>query len=337
MHKKWLIALIGICGTAALAEFGYLMHLHQQDLDAHAKKMSYITTWKDDMIKTAPRARKQIAELEGIDRDFLNLISAPADTQRLIASIASHWDVRALRRSLDVLPVLQDGTAAKTDLLALVAKKTRPQSASFDETLSDWYQYLWDQEKIHQPKDPSYADFRAVLYRDVDPHFAMYFGNDRLCTPPISQIRWLGIPHRALKVRTQTDRAADDSELPPLADADEIVIAERQHEELPVPLARLKTAGPTRQDFAGGHIMAIFCPSKNAVSLFYLPPKSPLFSPSAFAYKGDWLLVDDKTQSLWSSTTGEAIAGPAAATGEKLEMIAGRAGKWGQWKAAHKG
>jgi hypothetical protein len=59
------------------------------------------------------------------------------------------------------------------------------------------------------------------------------------------------------------------------------------------------------------------------------------FGTSGLLYRANKLMIDRQSGSLWSNLTGEAVVGPAAAVGARLEMLPVTITTWRRWVESH--
>ena len=217
------------------------------------------------------------------------------------------------------------------DLLTLIVGDDAPRS---------WFEWmLWQERQPDLISHPGYADLkRAVFYR-IDPRFRRFVGSGRLAGARIrfEEVTWGG-------VRTDGIEALDRPAMVPAAEADYMLGSD--------PVIGLEVNGDARayplrimawhemvNDEIGGEAVALpFCTLCGAgvPYLAHVDEGPPLrFGTSGLLYRGNKLMWDDRTESLWNQFTGEPVIGPLARSGLRLEALPAVLEPWVRWKAAH--
>jgi len=122
-----------------------------------------------------------------IDSDrFLEMLGG--DSRILKANLASaheQWDVSYVPMLLEVGRFLPQKQRAL--VIGLLEEKT---GNRFGFDFDKWMQWNWKQK---YDQHPQYAQFKSVLYRQIDPRFAEYFEETDSATIRLDEIRWGGV------------------------------------------------------------------------------------------------------------------------------------------------
>lgn len=126
----------------------------------------------------------------------------------------------------------------------------------------------------------------------------------------------------------------DDSELPGLIDETAVIGIERDGRARAYPLAVLDWHEVVNDEF-GGPLLVTYCPlCGSAVVAERTVTGAPTrFGVSGKLYRGDLVMYDAATESLWSQLLATAIQGPR--TGDELTVLPSRLTSWGSWQDAH--
>lgn len=217
------------------------------------------------------------------------------------------------------------------DVLELLERKT---GEEIGDDLNAWYHWLWN-----QPEDitPTYGEFKADLYRQIDPKFEQYF-TDRQQTAKIrlDEIRWGGV--------------AQDG-IPPLRYPDMLTAAEADylkddHIVFGIEINGDARAYPKRilawhemfvDDVGGVNIAGVYCTLCGTVIPYVteFDGVQHKLGTSGFLYRSNKLMYDEATQSLWNTIKGEPVLGPLAGKGISLKHLSVVTTTWGNWKKRH--
>ncbi|MEM9667931.1 MAG: DUF3179 domain-containing protein [Pseudomonadota bacterium] len=200
--------------------------------------------------------------------------------------------------------------------------------------LNDWYRWWWN-EPSAQTVD--YGNFKANLYRNIDPRFETYF-EDRQDTARIrlDEVRWGGVLQDGIPPLREPDMIAA-SEADYLAD-DNIVFGIEINGDARAYPKRILAWHEMFVDTVGGvDIAGVYCTLCGTV----IPYKTTFdgtkhaLGTSGFLYRSNKLMYDAATQSLWNTLTGEPVIGPLVGKGIALEHLSVVTTTWGEWKRRH--
>jgi hypothetical protein len=172
------------------------------------------------------------------------------------------------------------------------------------------------------PEDLPVSDLELTVgtSRDVIPAIvAPAFGPD-----------WSGIE---LEARTGNGRRT----IRPRLVADDLVVGlERDGAARAYPL-RILNWHEAVNDTVGGPLLVSYCPLCRSaiVARRVVRGTATTFGVSGLLYRGNLVLYDRLTESLWSQVAATAIQGPE--TGERLPLVPSTLTTWGTWRSSHPG
>ncbi len=98
---------------------------------------------------------------------------------------------------------------------------------------------------------------------------------------------------------------------------------------------RTKARGTPSDGGPGGPLLVTYCPlcGSGVVAERRVGDRVTPFGVSGLLWRGNLVLYDRATGSLWSQLLGRAIRGPR--TGERLRLLPSRLTTWGEWREGH--
>ena len=269
---------------------------------------------------------------QSIDRVFIEVLAAKSRKEAAsgLSQIRNSWDLSYMPMVLEILGYTRSG-AVRSDLIDLLEDKT---GQSYDSDISDWYFWLWNQEvQLH----PSYAEFKATLYRSIDLRFDTYFrGRQHTGLIRLDEIRWGGVLQDGIPpLRNPQMVAAQEATY---LEDDNIVFGIEINGDARAYPKRILAWHEMFTDTIGGvPIAGVYCTLCGTVIPFKTRTEDAEYElgTSGFLYRSNKLMYDKATQSLWSTTKGEPVLGPLASKGIKLEYESVVTTTWGDWKQRH--
>ena len=159
-------------------------------LTSRITKISLIGT----IVFTAALVGLQVGTAKEVDSAALqNSLSTilssgkPAEVNQAVNSLASNWQSRNIPQILETISYTRHSLGAQ-QLISLLQEKT---GQNFGSDMNQWYFWLWNQPETISA---DYANFKANVYRNIDPKFDRYF-RDRQASARIrlDEIRWGGV------------------------------------------------------------------------------------------------------------------------------------------------
>ncbi len=261
---------------------------------------------------------------------FVNLLDNDSTgIAESIEILEENWHPGMIPMTLETIRFAQSGFLFKS-LIAMLSKQTGQQLGN---DLDDWYQWLWAQDEI---RHPNYAQFKSLLYREIDSRFANYFDDSRQTTIRLDEARWGGVQQDGIPPLRQPEMITA-SEATYLSDTDVIFGIEYNGDARAYP-KRILAWHEMFVDTVGGEEYAgVYCTLCGAVILYKTHHEGVRheLGTSGFLYRSNKMMYDKATQSLWSTTWGKPTVGPLVGKGIELERSYVVTSTWGEWKRRH--
>jgi len=275
---------------------------------------------------------------------FITLILEhdPQQLEQAFTAIENNWSIADVPKALEVYAYTASPTVRqRLDKLLnqTLNSNTKQEAGSENDSgnikeLNDWYQWLWHQDFDF---DPGYANFKAELYRLIDPRFAMYFkGRQATARIRLDEIRWGGVKqdgipplHNPEMISAKDAAYLDDSN---------IVFGIAINDDARAYPKRILAWHEMFIDSIGGvSIAGVYCTLCGTVIPYRTEVNGVNYAlgTSGFLYRSNKLMYDQATQSLWSTQRGEPVLGPLVDKGIKLPFASVVTTSWGEWRRRH--
>ena len=262
---------------------------------------------------------------------FESFIYADQHEQRkALQMLKQDWNPGYVHFIPELIHYTENGLA-NLQLLDILQSKTGQQ---YGRDFFSWMEWLWQSPEIYPY---FYFDFKANLYKHIDPKFEAYFaGRYEQSSIRIDEVLWGGVRQDGIPPlrypKMIPSRKADY-----LAESDVV---------FGMVINNIPKAYPKR--ILGWHEMVVdkfgkmdvagvyctLCGTMIAYNLEFDGVKHDL-GTSGFLYRSNKLMYDRDTQSLWSTIDGEPVLGPLVDQGIKLETYSVNTTTWGEWRALH--
>ncbi len=263
-------------------------------------------------------------------RHFLNLFEKDRDLH--VASfkfISENWKEEYTPIALEVIYLQQD-TKIIVPLLQLLEEHTK-QNFVYD--FNEWYEWLWNQDEKILAK---YADFKAELYKRIDPKFEQYFKGRYMSDIRLDEIRWGGVFQDGIPpLRDPEMITANEQDY---LDDDNIVFGISVNGDVRAYPKRILAWHEMFVDEVGGiPVAGVYCTLCGTVVLYKTTHKGKNYEmgTSGFLYRSNKLMYDKATQSLWNTLWGTPVLGPLKDKGIEFEHLSVVTTTWGEWKERH--
>lgn len=261
---------------------------------------------------------------------FSKLFSGTLDEQeRALDHIEGNWDNKLIPMVLEVM-YLHRNPAVSGRLLEVLEKNT-DQYFRFD--LDKWYQWVWSKPE-HTIE--YYSDFKADIYRYLDPRFEKYFEGRYNSKIRLDEIRWGGVLQDGIPpLRNPIMIAAEEADY--LTDSN-IVFGIEVNGDIRAYPKRILAWHEMFTDIVGGQpVCGVYCTLCGTVILYNTIVEGKFYNlgTSGFLYRSNKLMYDQTTQSLWNTVWGEPVLGPLVDKGIKLDPMSVVTTTWGEWRKRH--
>ncbi len=207
------------------------------------------------------------------------------------------------------------------------------EGVEFGFDFDQWYKWLWDKDENSLRK---YADFKAKLYKNIDPKFEEYFSGRYENRIRLDEVRWGGVVQDGIPPLRNPEmiRANEASYL----DHGDIVFGIELNGDFRAYPKRILAWHEMFVDEVGGvSVCGVYCTLCGTVILYNTTFEGTNYElgTSGFLYRSNKLMYDKKTQSLWNTVWGEPVIGPLKDSGIQLEFFSVVTTTWGEWKSRH--
>lgn len=284
-------------------------------------------------LSSLPTAHGQVSSKiaeEEIPALFLGLLTGqPGHADVMIELIDANWHPGMVPMVLETYRFTRDMKISQA--LMDVMEKHTGQTFRFNHDA--WLQWLWKQP---ENRHPSYANFKSLLYRNIDPKFAEYFDQERQSTVRLDEIRWGGVKQDGIPPLRYPKMISGESATY-LADSDVVFGIKYGDDARAYPKRILAWHEMFVDTIDGVEYAGVYCTLCGAVILYKTHFKGVhhAVGTSGFLYRSNKVMYDADTQSLWSTTKGVPFVGPLVGKGIALERSFVVTSTWGEWRRRH--
>ena len=268
-----------------------------------------------------------------LDSTYFNTLLRLSSFDELDSSIASinkTWSAAYIPQAIETA-INARNSHVYSRLMAVLEQQT---GQKFGSDSHAWYQWLWNQPE-HLTAD--YADFKADLYKNIDPRFERYFRSRQPSARiRLDEIRWGGVRQDGIPPLRQPEMISADEA--GYLDDDNIVFGIQINGDARAYPKRILAWHEMFVDTVGGvDIAGVYCTLCGTV----IPYKTTFngvkhdLGTSGFLYRSNKLMYDKATQSLWNTIKGEPVLGPLADSGIALEHLSVVTTTWSEWLRRH--
>ena len=220
---------------------------------------------------------------------------------------------------------------ARTAIFDFLERKT---GERFGQNFQAWFHWLWNRpEAITR----DYADFKALIYQQIDPRFGTYFaGRQATAQIRLDEIRWGGVIQDGIPPLRQPEMIAAD-EATYLDDGNVVFGIEINGDARAYPQRILAWHEMFVDTIGGVDIAGVYCTLCGTVIPYRtnVDGTNHVMGTSGFLYRSNKLMYDQATQSLWSTMRGEPVVGPLVGQGIRMASEPIVTTTWGEWKRRH--
>lgn len=241
--------------------------------------------------------------------------------------LSKQWHISYVASLLDIASIPRNAYIQRK-VMELLTEKT---GKDFGYNTNEWYFWLWNQT---EKNTANYSNFKADLYRQIDPRFERYF-RDRQANTTIrlDEVRWGGVRQDGIPPLRQPNMIkANQADY--LADTDIVFGIELNGDVRAYPKRILAWHEMFVDTIGGVEIAGVYCTLCGTVIPYKTQFKGVNYQlgTSGFLYRSNKLMYDKATQSLWSTVKGTPVVGPLVDQGIQLEYVSIVTTTWGEWK-----
>jgi len=271
--------------------------------------------------------------------DFIELLqnADPIFVENFIIKLDKQWQPELIPMVLETMSY-SSSSYVSNRLNELLINKT---GEDLDD-INDWYADIWNKPEA---RAEDYGDFKASLYRLIDPRFETYFrGRQDSAQIRLDEIRWGGVAQDGIPpLRNPEMLNADEADY---LDDDNIIFGVdiggdvRAYPKRILAWHEMFTDTFNTKTKDGNQSVAIagvYCTLCGSVVIYKTEHNGVAhkLGTSGFLYRSNKLMYDKATQSMWSTTKGEPVLGPLVGKGILLEHLSVVTTTWKEWKRRH--
>ncbi len=253
----------------------------------------------------------------------------PEDDEVILAALDAEWEMGMVAPMVEIMRFSTDRRQLRA-INDLLQKKTGESHTEFFE----WMRWLWE---VQPEMEPYYYDFKAQIYKNIDPKFQKYF-EDRAgqINIRLEEIVWGGVLQDGIPPLRQP-RLLEVGQADYLADSDVVFGAYINGVAKAYPKRILAWHEMFVDDFGDKTICGVYCTLCGTVIAYDTEHKGTKYNlgTSGFLYRSNKLMYDQKTQSLWNTIEGKPVLGPLHDKDIELDVLPIVTTTWGEWKKTH--
>jgi len=253
----------------------------------------------------------------------------PEDDEVILAALDAEWEMGMVAPMVEIMRFSTDRRQLRA-INELLQKKTGESHTEFFQ----WMRWLWE---VQPTMEPYYYDFKAQIYKNIDPKFQKYF-EDRAgqINIRLEEIVWGGVLQDGIPPLRQP-RLLEVSQADYLADTDVVFGAYINGVAKAYPKRILAWHEMFVDDFGDKTICGVYCTLCGTVIAYDTEHKGTKYNlgTSGFLYRSNKLMYDQKTQSLWNTIEGKPVLGPLYDQDIELDVLPIVTTTWGEWKKTH--
>lgn len=256
--------------------------------------------------------------------------ASPEEQKESIQKIKNNWKEGYSALIIEILYYTSNPVLA-LDLVDILKDKTG-QDFGFD--FQTWYFWLWNEQEA---KIEDYADFKAEIYKSIDPKFEKYFkGRNEQTLIRLDEVRWGGVVQDGIPpLRNPKMVSAEEANY--LKNNNIIFGIEVNGDIRAYPKRILAWHEMFVDEVGETPVAGVYCTLCGAMILYKttLNDVNHELGTSGFLYRSNKLMYDQKTQSLWNTLQGRPVIGELIHQEIKLEQLSVVTTTWGEWKKRH--
>jgi len=249
--------------------------------------------------------------------------------EKALQTLQDNWSPGYSAPLLDILRLSNDAWHNR-EIKKLIEKKAPEIGTDYFSAV----QALWKNKPNHSSY---YADFKAHIYKTLDPAFHGYFyQRSQETNIRMDEILWGGVKQDGIPpLRNPKMLPAQEAEY--LAEEDIVFALVINGKAMAYPQRILAWHELFTDEIGGQPVAGVYCTLCGSLIIYnteFNEVRHEL-GTSGFLYRSNKLMYDKATQSLWSTIEGSPVVGPLVGQGIKLETLPVETTTWGAWKNRH--
>ena len=254
----------------------------------------------------------------------------PRQADRAETAIGKQWDNRYAIMLVELAHFASP--QAQERIVGLLERRS---GQRFGTDVDRWYAWIW---RTDPGTHPSYAEFKATLYGNIDPRFRRYFDGAPKTGIRLDEIRWGGVVRDGIPPLDHP-KMLPANQATYLADANLVFAIELNGDARAYPKRIMAWHEMVRDRIGGEELNGVYCTLCGSMIFYRTTIKGVhhVLGTSGFLYRSNKLMYDHATESLWSTLTGTPVVGPLVGRGLELEPLSVVTTTWGEWRRLHPG
>ncbi|MCE7991506.1 MAG: DUF3179 domain-containing protein [Roseivirga sp.] len=270
-------------------------------------------------------AQKQ-SDVRAVEHFLALFEQGKSSHQEALDYISEHWQTAFIPMVLEVVYLQKDPEIVQPLLQLMNKKEGWQQGFEFN----SWYKRLWSE---NQKVLPNYSDFKAGIYKYIDPKFETYFKGRYESDIRLDEIIWGGVKQDGIPpLRNPRMISANEADF---LEDDNIVFGIEVNGDVRAYPKRILAWHEMFVDEVGGiNVAGVYCTLCGTVILYNTTHNgvNHEIGTSGFLYRSNKLMYDKATQSLWNTLWGTPVIGPLKGKDIELEKMSVVTTTWGEWK-----
>ena len=198
-----------------------------------------------------------------------------------------------------------------------------------------WYEEWWADPKSHPPE--GFEEWLIALYTSFIPSFKDFLQRDVARTVGLHEVMWGQVIKDEIEALDHPPMVSPTEAGVVLLEDEMVFGVYVNGEARAYPLRYLDVHELVNDTVGGRPIMISFCTLCGSALLYDREVEGVIYSfgNSGLLYRGNKLMFDRTTNTLWSNVWGKAVIGPLSAKELKLKRYPLDQLTWGEWKELH--
>lgn len=324
-----IVAFVGMAGA-----LNWRRMQSEHDVMQHSEAMERIEEMRLGVASAVPVAKWLNTHLDSHNLAILDFIYGDAKAQKNAQLLLQqNWQALDSAKLVEALACC-DSAATKERLIALLTEQTGQKFAG-DQT--SWDSWIAQQKIVsNKAESASYLDFKALLYHRVDPRLVHHFAVHKLTRVPPHEIYWAGLRAMSVPLRQPQLLSANQASY---LEPDDLVfgIVTKGGVALALPQRIVKWHNIVEAELGNVPLTAVYDEFNKSMRAFDMS-ENRFFSKasvSSFLYRGEHLISEATTHSLWSARTGKPVVYDHNLDSKSLTALPVVSSTWSAWVRDH--
>lgn len=331
---RWEVVLMIVAFVGMAGALNWRRLQAERDTLKHSEAMERIEEMRLGVASAIPVAKWLNTHLDSHNLAILDYIYGDAKAQKNAQLLLKQdWQVLDSAKLVEALACC-DSAKTKERLIALLTEQTGQKFAGDQTSWDSWIA----QQKIgsNKAESASYLDFKALLYHRIDPRLVHHFAVHKLSSVPPHEIYWAGLRAMSVPLRQPLLLSANQADyLKP----DDFVfgIATKDGLALALPRRIVKWHNIVETELGNLPLTVVYDDDNKSMVAYDMSEKRFFrkASVSPFLYKGEHLVSEATTHSLWSVRAGKPLVYDQSLDSKSLSALPVVSSTWATWVKEH--